>query len=149
MTRQLHPGDIVEIETPGGLGYVQVTHLHPAYPEVVRGLAGLHGERPADLDMLARAPTCLTVLTPLGAALARGALAARPIGTAPLPERARGFPIFRIPIRDRAGGVVYWWYWDGEGLSLSPPGAPPAETLPLREILAAADLPARLAASAA
>ncbi|MCC6007439.1 MAG: hypothetical protein JJU40_07160 [Rhodobacteraceae bacterium] len=149
MIQPLAPGEIVEIETPAGLAYVQVTHLHPAYPEVVRGLAGLHMSRPADLEMLARAPTCLTVLSPLGAALSRNEMQARRLGRASLPEQARRFPVFRMPIRDRRGGIVYWWFWDGEGLSLMPPQGAPGESLPLREVTPPAALASRLAAACA
>ncbi|MFN3643536.1 MAG: hypothetical protein ACK4TB_11510 [Gemmobacter sp.] len=142
MTDPLRPGDIVEIATPAGLGYVQVTHLHPACGAVVRGLPGLHPARPADLAALARAPAAFVALCQLAAQA--GAGCAR-VGAAPLAAGAGAFPTFRLPIRDRQGAPIYWWFWDGEGLSLVPPPGIDPEALPLREITPLAALRARLA----
>ena len=33
----------------------------------------------------------------------------------------------------RAGGIVYWWVWDGEGLSVAPDTDD--ANLPIREVL--------------
>lgn len=138
----LDPGTLVEIETAAGLAYLVVSHRHPLYGEVLRGLAGLYRERPEAPAMLARAPVQFTAMSPLSEAMAAGRVAASVIGRTALPQSLRCFPVFRMPIRDRAGGVVYWWYWDGEGLSLAPPpGAEPA-ALPLREITPVHRLPA-------
>ena len=47
---QFSAGDVIEIETEAGLSYVQVTHLHPSYPEVVRTLPGKYQTRPKNLS---------------------------------------------------------------------------------------------------
>ncbi|MCC5999946.1 MAG: hypothetical protein JJU19_03675 [Pararhodobacter sp.] len=144
----LAPGDIVEIETPAGLAYVQVTHNHASYPEVVRALAGLHSQRPADLTGLAQGKTAFTGMIPLGEMLASGRLPGRRLGPVTVPREARAFPTFRTPIRDRQGDVVYWWFWDGEGLHYSTDPGTESQDWPLREVIGAKDLIARLAAMA-
>lgn len=48
-------GDIVEIKTPAGLGYVQFTHeINPKLGELVRVLPGLYERRPRDFVELAQ-----------------------------------------------------------------------------------------------
>ena len=69
--REFSPGDVVEIRTPNGLAYVQVTHRHPSYPEVVRALSGLHEGRPDDPGALAAKPASFTAMIPLKGALDR------------------------------------------------------------------------------
>ena len=125
----LAPGEVVEIDTPAGLAYVQVTHWHPSYPEVLRALPGPRPTRPADLATLVEAPTVFAAMMPLAAALATGRLPGRIVGRARIPEEARAFPTFRMPIRDRAGTVAYWWFWDGRRRA-SACSRPPPRRLP-------------------
>lgn len=113
---QFSPGDVVEISIPGGLAYVQVTHTHVAYPEVVRILPGLHQERPA-LGTVASVPTRSVVMIPLGGALTHGKLQGAKIGAAEIPKADKKFPTFKMPIRGKKGEIVYWWLWEGEGLT--------------------------------
>ena len=140
---RLGVGDVVEIRAGAGLRYVQVTHRHPSYPEVFRILAGRFATRPA-LAELARVPTEFTALCPLSAILTARTLEADPIGPAPVPPEAQSFPTFRTPIRDRQGGVVYWWFWNGEALHFDASPPPEAEGWPLREVTGAAELLRRL-----
>lgn len=141
---ELTPGDIVEIEVPGGLAYVQVTHRHVAYPEVVRALPGPHATRPGDLAALATAPTMFRAMVPLSAAIERGRIAGVRVGSAAVPEADTAFPVFGTPVRDRTGAIAYWWFWDGDGLRYDPdPDAGAAG--PLREVLTAEALTRRLA----
>ncbi len=140
---KLSPGDIVEIETDGGLAYVQVTHNHVSYPEVVRGLPGLQATRP-ELALLARAPTAFTALFPLGGALEQGRITGRKVANHPVPETDRAFPTFRMPVRGRQGNVVYWWLWDGEGLRFETDLEPANDKLPMREVMALDSFMARL-----
>lgn len=142
---ELAPGDIVEITTPNGLAYAQVTHRHPAYPEVIRLLGGLHDTRPADLDALAAGPTRLTAMIPLGGAIARGSLRAERIDARAVPAPDTTFPTFKMPIRDKKGGIAYWWFWDGEGLRYDEQPGPEADAMPLREVLTADRLLERIA----
>ncbi|MFP1631054.1 hypothetical protein ACLB6G_04890 [Zhengella sp. ZM62] len=141
---KLQPGDIVEIDTDAGHAYVQVTHDHPSYPEVVRALPGLHRKRPADLAALAAAPGGFTAMLPLGAALEQGRIAGRRIGAAPVPAPFRPFPTFRMPVRDRQGNVAYWWLWDGEGLRHVGELEEAQSGLPMREVMTAQAFLARL-----
>ena len=136
--QRIEPGDIFEIETPGGPALVQVTHMHPTSSEVVRVLAATEGA-PADLDELAQHEHRLVAMVPFASAIGSGRLSGRKIGRAAVPEGARTFPTFRMPILDKKEGVranvAYWWFWDGEGLTYD--AEPPAETerFPLREVL--------------
>lgn len=140
----LHPGDIVEIETPGGLAYVQVTHNHPAYSEVVRALPGLHDSRPGDLAQLAGAESSFSAMVPLGGAIETQRIKAERIGSAEIPPRHKPFPTFRMAVRDRKGDVAYWWLWDGEGLRYETELDEEAQSYPLREVMTADTFVAKL-----
>ena len=136
---RIEPGDVFEIETQDGPVLVQVTHLHPTSSEVVRVLASTTERAHADLDLLARQEPRLVAMVPFASAIGSGRLTGRRIGRAAIPEEARAFPTFRMPILDKKEGVranvAYWWFWDGEGLTYD--AEPPAETerFPLREVL--------------
>lgn len=135
-----HPGDIIEIRTEQGLAYVHLTHEHSSYPPVVRVLKGAHRERPANLTAhVARAPR-MTAMIPLEQALDRLGLAHEKVATVALPEAEQPFPTFRMPIRDKQGEIVYWWFWDGKGLSYSVELDADQEAMPLREVMSAARL---------
>jgi len=140
---KLSPGDIVEITTGEGLAYVQVTHNHVSYPEVVRALPGLHGT-PPELALLAKAPANFSAMFPLGDALGQGRLSGRKVGNFAVPEQYRTFPTFRMPVRDRQGNVVYWWLWDGEGLRLEGEHGEANDSLPIREVMSLDSFMARL-----
>lgn len=142
---KLSPGDIVEIATPDGLVYVQVTHDHVSYPQVVRVLPGRHACRPEDLDAVAAAETVFVAMVPLGEAITAGRIAGERVGSAAIPERDRAFPVFAMPVRGRDGAVAYWWYWDGEGLSYAAEPGAGAEGLPLREVINPERFAAKLA----
>lgn len=131
------PGDILEIRTDDGFAYVQVTHNHVAYPEVIRALAGRHAKRPANPADLASGRTAFTAMIPIGSILERGVLTGEKVANAAVPEEARDFPTFKIPIRDKTGAIAYWWYWNGEGLRYdADPNDAPAE-MPPREVTTA------------
>lgn len=132
---QYQPGDIIEIRTDRGLAYVHMTHHHESYPPVIRLLTGLHETRPDDLAALAAGEVRLTAMIPLDTALARLGLSHEKGGHAELPPAERRFPTFRMPIRDRQGQVVYWWFWDGQGLSHASELDETQKTLPLREVM--------------
>lgn len=72
--KQFQPGDIIEVKLQNGLGYVQVTHNHPAYPEVVRALPGRHSKRPDDIAMLVAGKTAFTCMLPLFSVMEKGGL---------------------------------------------------------------------------
>jgi hypothetical protein len=132
---KLSPGDLVEIETGHGLAYVQITHNHIAYPEVIRVIEGIYEIRPDSVELLARAPTVFTTMFPLGGALAGKRIAGSKIGAAEIPEKEKLFPTFKMPIRDKQGAIAYWWYWDGQSLKYDTATSPETDGFPLREVM--------------
>lgn len=140
---QLELGQIIEFQTEVGLRYVQVTHRHPSYPEVVRAIEGVYSKRP-ELAELANSATAFSALCPISDILGSGNLNASAIGQAPLPEHATVFPTFRTAIRDRNGDVVYWWFWDGEGLRFDANPGPDTNDWPQREVIGSRELLSRL-----
>ena len=40
-----------------------------------------------------------------------------------------------MPIRDKQGNIVYWWFWDGRGLSYDTELNAAAANLPMREVM--------------
>lgn len=148
MTR-FAPGDIVEIETPRGLAYVQVTHDHPSYPQVVRALPGLHPARP-DLDVLVCREASFVAMVQLSEA---GGIAMRKAGSAPIAEADQPFPTFKMEIRDKIEGVrkdiAYWWFWDGDSLTYDTNPSAAMRDLPSREVLSVKRLVERMSLDAA
>ena len=137
----ISPGDVLEVETESGIRHVQVTHVRAPYPDVLRAIG------PADTDSaeaIAKGATAFVAMVELARALRDDRFPVRLIGHATIPAQDRAFPTFRLPIRNKAGEVVYWWTWDGEGLTVSPDAG---ETdLPIREIMPVQELRKRLAA---
>jgi hypothetical protein len=139
------PGDVVEIRTERGLAYVQVTHDHPSYPEVVRALMGLHRHRPADIERLVAMDTLFVSILPLGDMVRRGAVEGELIGNTAVPGKYAVFPTFKTPIRDKTGGIAYWWYWDGESLNYEAQPREATNRMPTREVMSASTFLKRLA----
>ncbi len=137
------PGDVIEISTASGLAYLQVTHLHSAYPEIVRALPGLHTSRPESLDLLVQLPTRFIVITPLAGSLRHGHLNGGMLGNWPVPNGDRDFPQFRTPIHDPNGQIVYCWYWDGDTLHHTS-SSDHLNDLPIREVVLPEELLIRL-----
>jgi hypothetical protein len=144
MMTQLQPGDLVEIQTPAGFAYAQVTHTHRAYPEVVRFLAGVHRDALEDTSVLKARPTAFVAMFPLGGAIETETLIGRKVGSMSIPGKHKPFPTFKMPIRDRLGDVVYWWLWKGEGLNYDATQNVSHDALPMREVMAATDLKDKL-----
>ncbi|MCX7560635.1 hypothetical protein OS190_13740 [Sulfitobacter sp. F26204] len=136
MTR-FAPGDIVELQTDAGLAYVQLTHQHPSYPPVIKALRGLFKTRPADVSALLDVPPAFVAMIPLESVVDRLGLKTQVVAQVALPASARAFPTFRMPIRDKQGAIVYWWYWDGEGLHYDVNLEGGHEEMPQREVLGA------------
>lgn len=109
-------GDIIEIQTPSGLAYAQLTHIYndpPKYGHLLRILEGLYEKRPDDLETLAAQPVQFQTFFPLNAALNRGIVAN--IGNVAVPPPWDAFPLFRVkglvdPITRKA---KKWALWDG------------------------------------
>jgi hypothetical protein len=137
---KLAPGDIIAIETSAGRRHVQVTHIRAPYPDVVRAITP--AANTSTPDEIAKGDTAFSAMVELGKALRDDAVKTTVIGRADVPAAARPFPLFRLPIRNRAGEIVYWWHWDGEGLTVAPDAGD--SDLPIREVLPVAQLEARL-----
>ncbi len=131
----LTPGDLVEIKTGKGLAYAQITHNHPSYPPVVRAIAGIKQTRPDDVAAIAQEETAFVAMIPLDGAMRHAGAPFEVIGHVEIPEDQRAFPTFRMPIRDKKGEIVYWWFWDGRGLSYDTELDAAQEKLPLREVM--------------
>lgn len=132
--QEFKPGDLVEIDTGDGLAYVLVTHDHPSYPTVVRAVSKRHKSRPDDVALLAEAKARFTVIIPLAGALKKLGLDSEVVAQVDLSKSESVFPTFRMPIRDKQGNIVYWWFWDGQGLSFAVETTEEQDSLPLREV---------------
>lgn len=131
----LTPGDLVEIHVGDKKAYAQITHNHPSYPPVVRVIKGLYDTRPADLDALVSSKTSFVAMIPLASAMTRAGATVENLGISRVPQEHRDFPTFRMPIRDKHGEIVYWWFWDGRGLTYDAELSEAQSALPLREVM--------------
>ncbi len=98
-------GDIVEISTPAGLGYVQYTHDGGDDGELVRVLPGLYGNRPSDFAALARQKELYFVFYIMNYSIRAGW--AEIVSSQPVPEWAKAFPLMRQPV----GLDSFWTRW--------------------------------------
>lgn len=128
-------GDLVEIATDKGLVYAQITHKHPSYPPVVRAIAGVHDKRPDDVVTVAQGETAFVAMITLDGAMKNLGAAFEVVGRVDIPDDQRAFPTFRMPIRDKQGEIVYWWFWDGRSLSYDTDLDAEQEKLPLRAVM--------------
>lgn len=105
-------GDVVEIATPQGLAYAQYSHDSERLGTLLRILPGLYRERLGDLAAVVALPERFFTFFPLAAAVSQGIV--HIIGHQPVPDRARSFPLMRMTgARDKRGGVLDWWLYDG------------------------------------
>ena len=74
-------------------------------------------------------------MVPLSGVLQKLGLKHSRIGNIEIPRSEQAFPIFRMPIRGKQGEIIYWWFWDGQGLTFSSELMEQQEKLPLREIM--------------
>lgn len=132
-------GDVVEVALDAGYVYGRVLLVPHAYPPAIAFEPRLH-DHPLDKvgdDRFGAAP--MTVLCPLENALADGKV--RIVGRTS-GGRSADDTLFSVPVRDRAGRVLYEWTWNGEELALPDDGD--ARHLPVREIVSLAELATRL-----
>jgi len=110
------PGDIIEIEIESGFTYLQVTGLHPPYPEVIRHIEGVYPNKLSDFEFMAKRQSKIIGMAPVASLIEEGSVIGRKVGTAKIPECFRAFPTFQMPICDSEGNVIYLWFWDGDGI---------------------------------
>lgn len=109
-------GDIVELSTPNGVAYLQVTHDHAfaaAVGPVVRVLPGTFPSRLADAELrrLVDGETLFHTLFNVDEQLYRGAVAI--VGRMDVPVDARAMPTFLFLAGKTRDGRNVWGTWDG------------------------------------
>ena len=92
-TRKARIGDVCEIQTPKGLGYVQYTHEHPDMGQLVRILPGLFLERPIVSELVKTRELYFTFYV-LNHAIRK--LLASVVSNEPIPEWAKTVPLMRF-----------------------------------------------------
>jgi len=107
-SKKARTGDIVEIETPAGLAYVQYTHeTRPKFGELVRVLPGSYENRPTDFVELARHRELYFIFYFLNHSLRAGH--AEVVSNQPIPEWAKDPPLMRLAVAwDEFHRVVRW-----------------------------------------
>lgn len=138
---RLAPGDVLVIDTGNGPRHAQVTHLRAPYPDILRAIEPSGATRPEDI---AKGKTAFFAMVELTRALHDDTVSTRVIGHATIPQADRAFPMFRLPIRNKADEIVYWWAWDGDGLTVAPDAGD--SDMPIREVLPLVMFRNRLAA---
>jgi hypothetical protein len=102
--RKAKPGDLLEIETPKGLAYVQYVGQHPEYGDVIRVLPGFHEHRDSDFNGFIEKPGYLAFYS-ARASVAQGL--SRIVGSYPLgievPNNVR-----RAGARAKTGEILTW-----------------------------------------
>ncbi len=105
-------GDLIEIQTPKGLGYAQYINRRKRYGALIQGFSGLLDERPTE-PKDAIGDVQFVCFFPLQTAVNQEIVAI--VSNAPVSEEASVFPTFRAgTVAPASGKVVAWWFWDGE-----------------------------------
>lgn len=140
---RLKIGDVVEVKTPAGLGYVHYTHFNREYRQLVRMLPGLY-ERQPDLAELVQCQELGVVFVFLQESVNDGDIS-RVVGNCPVPARCAAFPLFRTDGGSlRNGKAPRWWFWDGERDWLIGQITREQRRMPLAEVLSETALVNRL-----
>jgi Regulator of ribonuclease activity B len=111
MLRKAKIGDVFEIETPRGHGYIQYTHDAPSLGQLIRVLPGLYQQRP-DVKKLVCEGELYFVFYPLNYALRDGSV--KLVFQEALPASIVPFPTMRKRAgEDRNGKPTSWLIGDG------------------------------------
>jgi hypothetical protein len=104
-------GDVVRVATSTGVAFVQYTHRHPRFGELVRVIGP--GDATDDPDEIAGRSTQFATFFPLGAAC-RGGVASI-VGPGSIPKAFQAFPWFRQALRldPCAPTPCNWRIWNG------------------------------------
>jgi hypothetical protein len=126
------PGDILEVNTPRGLAYLQYTAKHPDFGDTVRVLPGLHATRPQEWTGLHEQAEYFAFY-PVGAALRQGLVEV--VGSRPIPHGLELPAALRRPgARSQDGRVLAWMVWNGEEEVLKAELSPAERQLPIGAI---------------
>lgn len=144
-------GDLIELTTPAGIAYLQVTHsskLRPVWGPVVRVIPGIFSSPLDSMDLAKHAtvPTWYFTVFDVDEALASGEVTAR--GKFEIPAEDRQFPAFRAFYGRRRDGRAVWSVWtggEGETDRLVGPLDDDERRMPLLDMPRAAELASRIA----
>lgn len=105
--KRIRIGDIAEIVTPVGFGYVQYTHDGGTNGELVRVLPELYKTRPQDFSVLAQKKESYFVFYTMDYAVRAGQ--AEVVSNQPVPQWASSYPVMRHAAAfDDFGRVTGW-----------------------------------------
>ena len=112
VTRRPKIGDVYEVPTPRGFGYIQYTHKSREYGYLIRVLPGLYAVRPQYLAEVVAKKENYFVYYPLSACLGDGNVTW--VAELPIPEGSQGEQIMRLGWGQPSDGrVLGWWIIDG------------------------------------
>ncbi len=135
-------GDVYEVPTPSGLGYIQYTHDQELLGQLVRVLQGLYSDPPSDLRQLVSRKEAYFIFYVLKFALKQGAI--RFVVNLPVPEGSREYPTMRWPQGSSRDGRVRTWVigdaWLQEGPDVVDPLPRVTELTPAQRKLSIAAL---------
>lgn len=127
-------GDLIEVETPRGLAYVQYSHRSPRSGALIRVLPGFFETRPNSFEKIVAEKERFYAFFPVDAAVAQNLVTV--VANEEVPKTIRNFPLMRMAgLPDRHGTVRDWWLFDGvrewpvDGLT------PEQQSLSINEIL--------------
>jgi hypothetical protein len=109
MRKKARLGDIVEIKTPAGFGYVQYTYDAETNGQLVRVLPGLYEDRPSNFGELAQQKELYFVFLILNRGFRTGIGEMELVSNQPIPEWAISPPIMRHSAATDAHGKTIRW----------------------------------------
>jgi hypothetical protein len=110
-TKKARYGDVAEVSTPRGVGYLQYVGKHPSYGDVIRIVPGLYAVRPADLEKVVQNVGFVTFY-PFSAAVRRGFLEI--VANYPIPAGGEAPARVRRAGAMAPNGRVLTWIINGE-----------------------------------
>lgn len=108
LPKRPRPGSILEIKTPGGLGYLQVVGKDPEYGELIRVFPGSRPHRPSSFEEFVSRNDSYYVFFPAGAAVRRGLVSI--VGFEEISPNVPVPPLMRRPGGRTPGGRVLNWF---------------------------------------
>lgn len=112
ITKESEIGAIFEIPAERGLSYAQLTHRHPTHTDVLRIFKRKYKSRPENISLVINDEVELTVLCAVKSANKSNVLPK--VGTAPIRDDLKDFPVFRSAANGPNLELGTWWIWDGK-----------------------------------
>lgn len=124
-------GDVIEIETPNGIGYGILSHKHSDYGYLLRVFDLLVEKRVESLGEILGTRTRFNCFYPVGPAVRQKLVSF--VFHCDVPEDLREFPLFRTGFPSlQSKKIDRWELWDGEHLwPIGVPSADEAKISPL------------------